>query len=83
MQASPRGYLPRWALTSSHRRSCWPPQNRASIDSVVGASRPIATLDMVLRFVVIMMLIADLDRPLEGLRRVNHQSMVGPHQSIQ
>ncbi|EAQ81192.1 hypothetical protein DSM3645_21512 [Blastopirellula marina DSM 3645] len=49
----------------------------------MGASRPIATLDMVLRFVVIMMLIADLDRPLEGLRRVNHQSMVGPHQSIQ
>ncbi|UUO08374.1 hypothetical protein M4951_08670 [Blastopirellula sp. J2-11] len=48
-----------------------------------GSSRSIATLGMVLSFVIIMMLIADLDRPMEGVLRVNHQSMVELHQAIQ
>lgn len=39
-------------------------------------SRPVVAFGMILCFTVTIWLIADLDRPLEGFIRVNHQSMI-------
>jgi hypothetical protein len=43
---------------------------------LTGTARSITGLGMILSFVVILLLIADLDRPREGMIRVNHQGMI-------
>lgn len=43
---------------------------------LTSASRPIVGFGMILCFAVTVWLIADLDRPLEGFIRVNHQGMI-------
>jgi hypothetical protein len=43
---------------------------------VVGKWRSLATLPLVLAFSAVMLLIADLDRPQEGLLRVSQQAMI-------
>ena len=43
---------------------------------LTGTARSIAGLGLILSFVVVMLLIADLDRPLEGVLRVNPQGMI-------
>ncbi|MCC9605021.1 hypothetical protein LOC68_25055 [Blastopirellula sp. JC732] len=49
---------------------------------VSGGTRSIATMGMIFSFVVIMMLIIDLDRPREGLLRVNEAAMHDLQDSI-
>lgn len=47
-----------------------------------GTSRPIASLALVLVFAVILLLVLDLDRPLEGFLRVSQQSVLDLRQSM-
>lgn len=47
-----------------------------------GGNRSIATLAMIFSFVIIMMLIIDLDRPREGLLRINEAAMIDLRDSI-
>ena len=47
-----------------------------------GTVRSLVGPAMVLCFVIMMMLIADLDRPREGLLKVNHQAMIDLRQSM-
>lgn len=47
-----------------------------------GGNRSIATIGMILSFVIIMMLIIDLDQPREGLLRVDQQAMRDLRDSI-
>jgi len=43
---------------------------------VAGRGRSLATIPLVLAFSAVMLLIADLDRPQEGLLKVSQQAMI-------
>jgi uncharacterized oligopeptide transporter (OPT) family protein len=49
---------------------------------VVGTKRSVAGVAVVLSFAVIIVLIADLDRPREGLLRVNQQPLLDLRRSL-
>jgi len=49
---------------------------------LTGTARSIAGIGMILSFVVVMLLIADLDRPREGVLRVNQQGMIDLRESM-
>ena len=49
---------------------------------LTSSRRSVVGLAMILCFVVVMMLIADLDRPAEGALRVNHQGMIELRESM-
>lgn len=49
---------------------------------VVGTTRSVAGVAVVLSFAVIIVLIADLDRPREGLLRVNQQPLLDLRRSL-
>jgi len=50
---------------------------------LVGTSRSIAQIGVALAFSVVILLIADLDRPQAGMLRVNQQPMINLHQSME
>ena len=47
-----------------------------------GSRRSVVGLGMALSFVLVMWLVADLDRQMEGVLRVNHQVMIDLRESM-
>jgi galactitol-specific phosphotransferase system IIC component len=49
---------------------------------LTGTRRSLAVLSLVLTFSAVMVLIADLDRPMEGLLKVSQQAMIDLRNSL-
>ena len=51
-------------------------------EGLAGSRRSLAVIGLLLTFSVVMLLIADLDRPQEGMLRISQQSMIDLKQMI-